>query len=188
LTAAEVSRETRWRAPRPFREGALLLVVDLDAELLAHLLDIDVHRGDDLLVRMGLAIDDDAVLQLLGAIDLHLAEVREAVVPAAVPDGHEVGVFLPGAGQLRAGQLLNVEIAVGVGIGRQVDRIGLRRAEHGERSRARNEYRLFHSFSFQTVLVFRSRNLDTTTRDFPPGKSVSPPPITCRWRRPSARA
>ena len=52
--------------------------------------------------------------RLLGAIDLQLAVARQPVVPAAVPDGHEVGVFLPGAGQLRAGQRLNVEIAVGV--------------------------------------------------------------------------
>jgi hypothetical protein len=47
-----------------------------------------------------------ALLHLLGAIDLHLAVVRQSVLPAAVPDGREVGGFLEGAGQLRAGQIL----------------------------------------------------------------------------------
>src|SRR5208337_1363751 len=130
-----VHAKTRWRTLPLRPANGLLLVVDLDAEFLAHLLDIDVHRSDDLLVRMGLAIDNDAVLQLLGAIDLHLAEVREAVVPAAVPDGHEIGVFLPGAGQLLAGQLLNVEIAVGVRICAQVD-LRLPRADAKHRHRA----------------------------------------------------
>src|SRR5271165_226052 len=91
---------------------------------------------------MGPAIDDDAVLELLGAIDLQLAVARQPVVPAAVPDGHEVGVFLPGAGQLRAGQRLNVEIAVGVRIGFQID-LRLRSADAEHRHRAQR-YREFH--------------------------------------------
>src|SRR5271155_2406486 len=92
------------RKMNPFpsaRLRLLFLVVDLDAELLAHLLDVDVHRSDDLLVRIGLAINDNAMLELLGAIDLELAEVRETVVPTTVPDSHEVGVLLEGPGQLR---------------------------------------------------------------------------------------
>src|ERR1700722_10260762 len=51
----------------------LFLVVDLDALFLAHRLDVDVHRRDDLRLRVSLAIDDDPMLELLGAIDLQLA-------------------------------------------------------------------------------------------------------------------
>ena len=50
----------------------LFLVVDLDALFLAHRLDIDVHRRDNLRLRIGLAIDDDPMLELLGAIDFNL--------------------------------------------------------------------------------------------------------------------
>src|SRR3984885_11723742 len=109
------------------RAARLFLVVDLDALFLAQLLDLDVHCGDDLRLWIVLAIDDDAVLKLLGAVDLQFAVAREAIVPAAVPDGHEVGVFLESVGELGAGQLLNVEVALGVPISAQLD-LSLRRA------------------------------------------------------------
>src|ERR1700727_2412019 len=66
-------------AEQPARKGKLLLVVDLDALFLAHRLDVDVHRRDDLCLRIGFAIDDDPMLELLSAIDLQLAVARQAV-------------------------------------------------------------------------------------------------------------
>src|ERR1700722_322035 len=85
------------------RNAKLFLVVDLDALFLAHRLDVDVHRRDDLRLRIGLAVDDHPMLKLLGAIDLQFAEVSQAVVPTAVPNRHKVGVFLEGVGELSAG-------------------------------------------------------------------------------------
>src|SRR6202020_588597 len=122
----------------------LFLVVDLDALFLAHLLDVDVHRCDDLRLRIGLAIDDDPMLELLGAIDLQFAVPSQAVVPAAVPNGHEVGVFLKGVGELSAGQLLYVQVALRIGVGGQLD-LSLRGAGAKQRH-CTNRYHQFHFF------------------------------------------
>src|SRR3984957_8445138 len=109
------------------RNAKLFLVVDLDALFLAHQLDVDVHRRDDLRLRIGLAIDDDSMLELLGAVDLQFAAASKAIVPAAVPHRHKVGVFLEGVVKLSACQLLDVQNAFGVGISLELD-LSLRRA------------------------------------------------------------
>src|SRR6202042_2376357 len=139
-------------AEQPARKGKLLLVVDLDALFLAHRLDVDVHRRDDLCLRIGFAIDDDPMLELLGAIDLQLAVASQAVVPAAVPDGHEVSVFLKGVGELSASQLLDVQVALRIGIGGQLD-LSLR----GSGAKQRHCTNRYHQFHFFPSLSKRGR-------------------------------
>ena len=76
----------------------------------------DVDRLDDGYVPVCLAIDDDVVNVLLHAGHIDRMLFGEAVVPPAVPDPQEVRVFLKCAGELSAGELLNVYVALGVGI------------------------------------------------------------------------
>ena len=40
----------------------------------------------------------------------------QSVVPAAVPDAEKIGVLLNSTGQLRAGEFLDIDIAVRIGI------------------------------------------------------------------------
>ena len=52
---------------------------------------------------------------------MHHVLLGKAIVPTAVPGSQIVGVFLERARQLRAGQLLNVEIAVAIRVGLEFD-------------------------------------------------------------------
>ena len=61
-------------------------------------------------------MNDDLVLQRFGAGNLHHVFLGKAIVPTAVPSGQIVSVFLKRARQLSASQLLNIEIAVAVGV------------------------------------------------------------------------
>ncbi len=72
---------------------------------------------------IGLAMHDDFVFEPLGARGMEIMFFGEAVVPAAVPGHEQVSVLLPCVGELRTGERLDVEIAVGVGVGGE---IGLR--------------------------------------------------------------
>ncbi|MCP1908403.1 hypothetical protein J2R96_000883 [Bradyrhizobium elkanii] len=60
---------------------------------------------------MRLAMLDYFVLGLAGLLDVEVVLARKPVVPTAVPGSEKVGVSLPCSGELRAGQLLNVQIA-----------------------------------------------------------------------------
>jgi hypothetical protein len=53
-------------------------------------LEDDVDRFDHLLARIGLAMDDDLVLQRSGTGNLHDVFLGKAVVPTAVPGGQIV--------------------------------------------------------------------------------------------------
>src|SRR5208283_966882 len=88
---------------------------------LHHLFHISVDGVDHLRVRIRLAIDNDFVEALLGALDVDRVSLVVAVPPAAVPGAEEVGVIRGGAGELGAGQRPHVEIAFRIQIGRQRD-------------------------------------------------------------------
>ena len=88
---------------------------------------------------MCLAVDDDVVNVLFHARHVDRMFLSESVVPAAIPDPEKVRVFLICTGQLRAGKLLNVDVAFGVGVfgklglrGRIADAKDLSRADDGE--------------------------------------------------------
>ena len=61
--------------------------------------------------------------------------LAESIVPATIPDPEKVRILLICTGQLRAGKLLNVDVALGVGI---FGKLGLRvrTADAEEESRA----------------------------------------------------
>src|SRR5215471_4980008 len=103
-----------------FADGGALLV-DLDAFFSPIGLDHDVDRLDDLLVWVCLTVDDDPVLNRLGAIDEHHVLLSQSVVPAAVPDRQIIGVFLIGVRELSTGERLDIDITVLVCIGGQID-------------------------------------------------------------------
>ena len=91
----------------------------MDSELGALILEHDCKRLDDLLPGIGLAVDDDLVLDDLALLQVEEMLLGEAVIPAAIPSGEEIGVFLEGPGQLCAGQGLNIDEAVGIDIARE---------------------------------------------------------------------
>ncbi|MGB6175568.1 MAG: hypothetical protein WBF43_04345, partial [Methylocella sp.] len=62
----------------------------------------------------------DFMLDFLGAWNVRVMSFGESIVPAAVPNRRLARVFLKGVGELRAGQSLNVNIAVLVSIGVQL--------------------------------------------------------------------
>ena len=66
-------------------------------------------------------MNNDFVFERLGAINLQHVLLGKTIVPTAVPGSQIVGVFLERAGELRAGQLLNVEIAVAIRVGLELD-------------------------------------------------------------------
>src|SRR5689334_15595447 len=82
------------RSPSPRRGPSL----HLDAQLGALVLEDDGEGFDDLLVLVRLAVDDDLVLDVLALLDVEEVLLGEAVVPAAVPGGERVRVFLEGVG------------------------------------------------------------------------------------------
>jgi hypothetical protein len=83
----------------------------LDPERRSHILEDHSDRLDDELVRMCLAILDHFVLRLAGLLDVEVVLAREAVVPTAIPGSEKIGVSLSRSGELRACQLLNIQIA-----------------------------------------------------------------------------
>src|ERR1700735_4987472 len=97
------------------------LLLQLDATLGPVVFENDIDGLDDLLAGIGLAINDDLVLQLSGAADQHDVLLGKAVIPAAIPGGQIVRVFLECACQLSAGQFLNIDISVGARIGLEFD-------------------------------------------------------------------
>ena len=83
------------KAPPPGKPGERVKfppLVGLDTLVGPVLLEDDVDGLDDFLVLVGLAIDDDLVLERLGAIDLDRMLLGQTVVPAAVPDRQVVRV------------------------------------------------------------------------------------------------
>jgi len=64
-------------------------------------------------------------------------------------------VLLISVGELAAGQRLDVDEAVRVGVSREIDRIGLRRADGRQRRGGRDEQQLFHSCLFEFEGFFR---------------------------------
>jgi hypothetical protein len=87
----------------------------------AHVLEYHSNGFDDQLVRIGLAIDNDLVLRLFRPADIEVVLFGETIVPAAVLAREQVGIILEGACQLQAGQLLDVQSALRVGICAQID-------------------------------------------------------------------
>jgi hypothetical protein len=65
---------------------------------------------------LALAMDDDLVLQRSGTGNLHQVFLGKSIVPTAIPGSQIIRVFLKRVRQLSAGQLLNIEIAVTVGV------------------------------------------------------------------------
>src|SRR5262245_46490996 len=65
---------------------------------------------------MRLAINNDVMNAFLHARNVDRMFLGKPVVPTAVPDPEEVGVFLVRSGQLRAGKLLNIDVAFGIGV------------------------------------------------------------------------
>ena len=102
----------RFGVPR----GEAQSLLQLDALFGPVVLEDYVDGLDDLLARIGLAMDDDFVLQSFGPRNLHHVFLGKAVVPTAIPSGQIIRVFLKRVRQLSTGQLLNIEIAVAVGV------------------------------------------------------------------------
>src|SRR5258708_38745961 len=92
----------------------------LDAEAFSHALEYDIERLDDAELRVSLAVHDQLVLGFPALSDIHVMLLCEAVVPAAVPGAQQVGLILPGAGELRACKSPDVETSFGVGIGAEI--------------------------------------------------------------------
>ena len=70
----------------------------------------------------------------LGARHVDRMLLGEAIVPAAVPDPEEVGVFLKGACELRTSQGLDIDVAFGIGIILQFD-LSVRRQGGSDKER-----------------------------------------------------
>src|ERR1700733_13987367 len=66
-------------------KSVLNLFLQLDATLGPVVLENDVDGLDDLFAGIGLAINDDLVLQLSGPADQHDVLLGKAVVPPAIP-------------------------------------------------------------------------------------------------------
>jgi hypothetical protein len=62
---------------------------------------------NDQLVRVRFAINSDQMNAFLDARDIERAFLGEAIVPTAIPNAEEVGVFLKRPGKPRAGQLFS---------------------------------------------------------------------------------
>src|SRR5271156_2402683 len=110
---------------------------------------------------MRLAVFNDLVLDDPTLLEVGKVLVGEAVVPAAVPGRQGVGVLLVGVGELAAGQRLDIDETVRIGIGRKIDRIGFRRADAGKRGGGRRKCKSFHiSFpsSQKNGLTFRANS------------------------------
>src|SRR3984957_371361 len=112
-----------------YENARSLFVLKPDALLLAVSLKHHVDRGDNFLVLIRFTINDYAMFHFLGALDVNLSRIRQSVVPAAVPHGHEISVFLERARQLSSAQLLNINIAACVSVRFKLD-LRLRRARH----------------------------------------------------------
>jgi hypothetical protein len=81
--------------------------------LLFHL-QHDCDRLNDLLVRIGFAIDDDLVQTLLCSLWIEKVFFCKPVIPAAVPHRQSICVFLIGPCQMLAGKFLHVGLAIGI--------------------------------------------------------------------------
>ncbi len=92
----------------------------LDPEPGPHIFEHDGNRLDDQLIGIGLAIDDDLMLRFFSLLEVQIVLAGESVVSAAIPGRQHVGVALPRSRQLSAGQCLNIDEAVGVGICAQI--------------------------------------------------------------------
>jgi hypothetical protein len=101
--------------------GEIGSLLHLDAFVRPVILENDVDGFDNFLAWIGLTMDDDFVFKRFGAVNLHHVLLGEAVVPTAVPSGQMVRIFLKRVRQLSAGQLLNIKIAVAVGVGLEFD-------------------------------------------------------------------
>ena len=76
-----------------------------------------VDRCDDLNAGIGLAVQDDLVLEKLRARYVDVVLLCQAIVPSAVPGREHVGIFLKSTRKLRAHQSLNINKSVRIGIG-----------------------------------------------------------------------
>ena len=93
-----------------------LIQIKFRLSLLLLFLQHDIDRLNDGFSGIGLAIDDHVVNPCLGARHVKGVLFRQPVVPAAVPNSQKVGVFLERARQLRAGQFLDIDVALGIGV------------------------------------------------------------------------
>jgi hypothetical protein len=86
----------------------------LDALFSSLILENNVDSLDDFLARIGFAIDYNLVLQRFGTANLHYVFLGKTIVPAAIPSGQIIRIFLKRVRQLSASQLLNIQITIGV--------------------------------------------------------------------------
>jgi hypothetical protein len=92
-----------------------------DAEARTFVLEDDCNGIDDPDVLVGFAVFYNQVFDFLSLADVHVMFSGEAVVPTAVPGREPVGIALPRIGKLSASQRLDIEIAVGIDIGAEVN-------------------------------------------------------------------
>ena len=96
-------RHHAYHVPAPVSVSWLRSLLHLDALVGPVVLEHDVNSFDDFFAGIGLAMDNDLVLQRLRTINLHHVFLGEAVVPTAIPNGQIVCVFLKRVRQLSAG-------------------------------------------------------------------------------------
>lgn len=77
----------------------------------------DGNRLDDLFLGIGFAINNHFMRKLNTARHVEIMFLGQPIVPARVPRHQHVSVFLVGISELSAGQGLNVNEAVLIGIG-----------------------------------------------------------------------
>lgn len=75
---------------------------------------------DNLFIGVRLAIDNRFMLRFFGLRQGDVMFLSRSVVPTAIPSRKQIGVLLPGSGELRASQSLDVKPSISVGIGRQI--------------------------------------------------------------------
>src|SRR5215472_10630413 len=80
-----------------------LFGLHLNPELRALVLEYDCNRIDDPNARTAFAGHDDLVLEILRACRIEEVLFGQTVVPAAIPRGQHIGVFLKRARELRTG-------------------------------------------------------------------------------------
>src|SRR4051794_10415407 len=100
----ETGRPGRQSKDRPARtmqnRTVPSLRLHLDAESCPLVLEHDGDRLDDPFVEVCLAEHDHLVLDPLSAVDVGEMLLGKPVVPAAVPGGEHVGIFLESSGEL----------------------------------------------------------------------------------------
>jgi hypothetical protein len=89
----------------------------LDAKSHPLVLEDDGDSINDTYTGIGLAVDDDLVLEPPSSIRLRKMLFRKSIVPTAILGDQKIGVFLECASQLRACEFLDVDISGGIGVG-----------------------------------------------------------------------